>query len=84
MEITGPPNANYKPNYKTLYTKAGVCFSYHSLKRVTTLKNRIVKANLPNKPAFDSGTDAGRYINYSYVPQLDLTVLRARSKRNTG
>ena len=57
MEITGPPSANYKPNYKTLYTEAGVCFSYHSLKRVTTQKNRTVKANLPDTPAVDSGAD---------------------------
>jgi hypothetical protein len=60
MEITGPSNANYKPNYKALNTKAAACFSYQSLQRVIAQKNRIVKADFPKTAAVDSGADAGR------------------------
>ena len=40
--------ANYKSNYKTQHTKAGVCFSYQSLHKVTTQKNRTVNPLKPN------------------------------------
>jgi len=68
MEITGPSAAIYEPNYKTMHTRAGVCFSYRSLHRVTTQKNRTVKADLPKTAAVDSGAEADGYINYLYVP----------------
>jgi len=57
MKITGPSTANYKPNYKALHTKAGVCFSYQSLQRIKTQKNRFVKADFPKTAAVDSGAD---------------------------
>jgi len=59
MEITRPSTANDKPNYKALHTKARVCFSYQSLQRVKTQKNRRVKVDFPKTAAFDSGADAG-------------------------
>jgi hypothetical protein len=78
MEITGPSTANFKPNYKALHTNAVVCFSYQLLQRVTTQKNRFIKAELPKTAAVDSGADTGSYTNCCSVPQLDLSVLCAR------
>jgi len=66
MENTGPSTANYKPNYKILHPKAGVCFSCRSLHRVTTQNIGTVKADLPKTPAVDSDADVVGFNSASY------------------